>query len=340
MMQRMQQQVVVLGAILTVVALVLLVEFVYVSEGEPRHRSPRAAPVECARPRGARGLKTRTRGNKHPVYNVTEQECAKNVRWGDGLGGWDAPPPEGEPSIALGQNLEDVAVLERFFRRGPVPATGGVFVEMGAFNGVTFSNTLALEHCLGWTGLLIEANPENYEQCRRNRPCVPVHHGGACMPPKRHILIEKHRGGSSQVRNSSVDPALVVPVPCRPMSEILRKHGLTRINFFSLDVEGSELEVLKTVDWGSVAIDVLIVETTMIMGGRKASAEVKAAVENRTAAIRRYLNGVGMTRVPSALKKPDVLPSGHKIRPMFMSVSGSDVYVGNKELLAYDRRLH
>ena len=39
-------------------------------------------------------------------------------------------------------------------------ATGGargVFVEMGALDGFDKSNTYALERCLGWDGVLIEA---------------------------------------------------------------------------------------------------------------------------------------------------------------------------------------
>ena len=38
----------------------------------------------------------------------------------------------------------------------------GTFVELGAFDGIKFSNTYALEVCFGWTGVLIEGNPNTY----------------------------------------------------------------------------------------------------------------------------------------------------------------------------------
>jgi FkbM family methyltransferase len=43
-------------------------------------------------------------------------------------------------------------------------------VEVGAADGVTFSNTHHFEHVLGWRGILVEANPMEAEKCRAARP--------------------------------------------------------------------------------------------------------------------------------------------------------------------------
>ena len=51
---------------------------------------------------------------------------------------------------------QDVAIWEKYFSNDTVP---GTFVEMGALDGQTDSNTYAYEHGLKWTGVLIEANP-------------------------------------------------------------------------------------------------------------------------------------------------------------------------------------
>ena len=57
---------------------------------------------------------------------------------------------------------EDMAALRQF---GPEPRAAWsdghrrVFLEIGAFDGVTESNTILLERCLGWRGVLVEANP-------------------------------------------------------------------------------------------------------------------------------------------------------------------------------------
>lgn len=49
---------------------------------------------------------------------------------------------------------------------------GGFFIEVGAYDGLTMSNSLFFEKSRGWTGLLIEANPRAYrELLSRDRKC-------------------------------------------------------------------------------------------------------------------------------------------------------------------------
>ena len=49
-------------------------------------------------------------------------------------------------------------------------------------------------------------------------------------------------------------------VPCVPLQYMLDRFGVHDIDFFSLDVEGAELEVLKTIDFGRTRISVILVE--------------------------------------------------------------------------------
>lgn len=233
---------------------------------------------------------------EHRGVNYTRDHC--DVRWGTGRG------------LALGQNLEDAIILARFFGGGS-RLRGGVFVEMGALDGVVFSNTLALEHCLGWTGLLIEANPTNAAECRRNRPCTPLYAGAACRLPQTTVLFRNKSGGTARI-----GAGITVSVPCKPLSAVFEEHGIRHISFFSLDVEGGELGVLQTIDWTRVAIEVLMVETT---------ARASPDEPEKTRAVRAYL-GDKMTRVPS------------RVRDRFLSISGSDVYV-HDSLLAADKLL-
>ena len=39
---------------------------------------------------------------------------------------------------------------------------GGYFIEAGAYDGYEISNTLYFEKFLGWTGILVEPNPEAF----------------------------------------------------------------------------------------------------------------------------------------------------------------------------------
>ena len=49
--------------------------------------------------------------------------------------------------------------------------TNGVFVEVGANDGVTFSNTYFMEKNLGWTGVAVEPLPRAFRELSANRKC-------------------------------------------------------------------------------------------------------------------------------------------------------------------------
>ena len=50
-----------------------------------------------------------------------------------------------------------------------------------------------------------------------------------------------------------VDPGALPLVSCAPLAFVLQRLALRRINFWSLDVEGAEFEVLRTVDFSQVS---------------------------------------------------------------------------------------
>lgn len=49
-------------------------------------------------------------------------------------------------------------------------------------------------------------------------------------------------------------------MPCRPLSAILALFGISHIDLWVLDMEGAELEALKTFDFAAVSVDVIVVE--------------------------------------------------------------------------------
>jgi len=73
--------------------------------------------------------------------------------------GWGAPRSYSEWG-------EDVFILRNFF----FGKRKGVYVEAGAIDGVSLSNTKLFEETFGWTGVLVEPNPDRARECRTNRP--------------------------------------------------------------------------------------------------------------------------------------------------------------------------
>ena len=54
------------------------------------------------------------------------------------------------------------------------------FVELGANNGVSHSNTFMLERCHDWRGLLIEANPANFHRLNESARTATKLHAAVC----------------------------------------------------------------------------------------------------------------------------------------------------------------
>ena len=117
----------------------------------------------------------------------------------------------------------------------------GFFIELGAYDGLTQSNTAFFEKTKNWTGILIEASRDRYEQCVKNRPnskCVNT----ACSATDNASISFNHENG---LMSKVVDDG-VYSCDTSTLETILDNCEVDRnIDFLSLDVEGHELEVLE-----------------------------------------------------------------------------------------------
>lgn len=147
----------------------------------------------------------------------------------------------------------------------PDVAGGKIFLEMGALNGVGYSNTLGFEQT-GWRGVLIEANPDNCKaltRARRSGRGVNLC-AGICEAGAGPMEFEKIKSATSRMVGFEPLPPNAtllerqrrVQVPCLPLGAVLQDLAVPHLTYFSLDVEGAELAVLRTYDW-SVHIDVI-----------------------------------------------------------------------------------
>lgn len=127
------------------------------------------------------------------------------------------------------------------------PIREGVFVEVGANDPEDGSQSLRLE-AAGWRGLLVEPLSEHAADLRRLRKAHVEE--VACGPRDRHdtIMQFKVAGVASTLADEFINHKVVEqetrPVRVVTLDSLLQKHGLDRIDFLSLDVEGYELEVL------------------------------------------------------------------------------------------------
>lgn len=152
------------------------------------------------------------------------------------------------------QNGED-RWLDNFFGH----KRNGFFVEVGAFDGVNLSNSYHFEQ-IGWTGVLIEPDPDKAALCRANRPGSKSYQcAAAASPDIREVTFHQvESGGVYSTTKLTGDHArridhmglasIPISVPARTLDSILQEVGAPAIDFVSIDVEGAETEVLRGFD--------------------------------------------------------------------------------------------
>lgn len=161
---------------------------------------------------------------------------------------------------------------------------GGYFIELGANNGFSQSNTLYFELKKRWRGVLIEPVPHLYLQClrRRSRPgnsiicaaCVPfefdekfveIEYAGLMSLSKSLELDidapeEFLERGRAHLNNKS--EGFRFGAPAMTLTQILDENqSPKKIDLLSLDVEGAEISVLNGIDFERYDIEHILVET-------------------------------------------------------------------------------
>ena len=159
---------------------------------------------------------------------------------------------------------EDQHIYKKYFSG----LRNGTFLEMGALDGVLYSNTKMFEDLLGWSGVLIEPIPDAFAKLQKNRPGCKLFQ--VAVSPHEGTLDMYSQGAVSSVKETTTQTFFdfwhagrniqVLQVPSRRLDSILHEAGVKRIDFWSLDVEGSELDVLQTMDW-SIPVYLLCIET-------------------------------------------------------------------------------
>jgi FkbM family methyltransferase len=143
----------------------------------------------------------------------------------------------------------------------------GVFVDVGARDGATISNTFYLEQSLGWTGLCLEPHPDLYNQLVRTRSCqcLNVAASDRSAAGLDFVKFLEEPLGNSGFVSTFRDPARlagirheIIRVPARPLREMLGAYPL--VDYLDIDVEGHELAVLRGIDFSTVRFGVIGVE--------------------------------------------------------------------------------
>jgi len=150
----------------------------------------------------------------------------------------------------------------------------GYFVDVGAHDGITINNTLYFEKNNHWKGINVEPIKSVYDELVQNRPnsininCAIDENDGEAdfiynkgytemISGLKNHYDPRHFNRLNNENNYHGSTTEIVSVKTRKLSSIFDELNVKHVNYLSIDVEGAEFSVVKSIDFEKVFIDVI-----------------------------------------------------------------------------------
>jgi FkbM family methyltransferase len=150
---------------------------------------------------------------------------------------------------------------------------GLTYIDVGANDGLTVSNTAYMELDLDWNGICIEPHPEAFSRLESNRNCIKYN---LCISNTEEYIDFYQVTGYAEMLSgikSEYDPkhidrikseidknggdVNIIKVKSTKLNSILEENNITKVDYLSIDTEGSELSVLKSIDLDKYHVKVI-----------------------------------------------------------------------------------
>jgi FkbM family methyltransferase len=169
------------------------------------------------------------------------------------------------------QDGQDKFIHEKFF----VNKRDGIFLDIGANDGITFSNTYFFEKQMGWKGICVEPNPDIFKELVKVRDATCLNAaisnqiGSATFlkidgPNMLSGLVDfYHEDHLRWVQDELKQHGYKreeIQVQCYKINELLDSHGIKKVDYMSIDTEGGEFNIIETIDFKKISIDVISIE--------------------------------------------------------------------------------
>ena len=153
------------------------------------------------------------------------------------------------------ENGQDVFLFTDVFKQ----KQNGVFIEAGAFSGTDGSNVYFFERYFNWSGLCFEPDPSHHANIKRRRSCRLVPKALCNVVGEAQFMSYKTTNALGVVLDIADEGTVasrkewskshenkIINISCTTLAHELNVSGITHVDLVSLDVEGSELQVLST----------------------------------------------------------------------------------------------
>lgn len=153
---------------------------------------------------------------------------------------------------------------------------GGIFVDIGAYDGKRLSNTYFFEKYRGWQGVCFEPNPRIFKYLAENRNCHCINGAVSNLEGDLDFLdlegVEALGGlmakyDDRQLKRISIDfkryngiSQNIIKVPSFNINKVLMELNISVIDYCSIDTEGGELDIVKSIDLEKFKIKVFSIE--------------------------------------------------------------------------------
>jgi len=115
----------------------------------------------------------------------------------------------------------------------------GYFIELGGYDGVTFSNTYFLEKELNWQGIIVEASQSLFPLVENSRDCICVNKAIYKENTTVKFHTSKWDGNINENGKETIEAIT-------PKTLLEQNNSPKIIDYISLDIEGGELDVLNS----------------------------------------------------------------------------------------------
>ncbi len=152
----------------------------------------------------------------------------------------------------------------------------GYFVDIGANDGITFSNSYFFEKSLDWKGLAVEPQTIIFDKLIKTRNChfyngcisstegfvefMTIENGADMLSGIVDKYDQKHKERIDNEIKKSGGKKVITKVNAKSLNSICNENQIKYIDFLSIDTEGGELEILKSIDFNKISIDIISVE--------------------------------------------------------------------------------
>lgn len=169
------------------------------------------------------------------------------------------------------QNGEQKFILQ-FFKDKPK----GAVLDIGANDGKTLSNSYALIHHMGWSGVLVEPSPKAFEmlsQLHKDRDevcCIEAAIGEETKQVEFYdsgthlnqgdvaLLSTMNQADYNKWKQSTEFKTIQVSMVNWPF--FLEESPIKKFDFISIDAEGNDFGILKQIDLDAVGCSCICVE--------------------------------------------------------------------------------